>query len=36
MEAIRQQTNGNGAETQVTDVPASRNGGLDLSLLISP
>ena len=35
MDAIRQQTNGNGAETQVADVPASRNGVLNLSFLIS-
>jgi nitrate/nitrite transport system substrate-binding protein len=35
MESIRQHANGNRADTQVTDLFASRNGGLDLSLLVS-
>jgi hypothetical protein len=35
MEAIWQQANGNRADTQVAELSASRNGGLDLSLLVS-
>jgi nitrate/nitrite transport system substrate-binding protein len=35
MDAIRQQPGRNGTESPVANLPASRNGGLDLSLLTS-